>query len=343
MAPLFEHHGVRLWLPELGGAVDPNLAEHEELMILLGILSKREIARARLRARTAMTVRAREQGRYLGGRPPYGYRLADAGPHPNRAWARRGARAQRLEADPTTAPIVSWMFAQRRAGKSAARIARALNDAAVPCPSAADPDRNPHRSGGRWTLTAVGAGLANPRYTGRQMWNRQRTDHELVDPANTALGHRHIPRWNPPQDWIISRHQAHPALVREADFVTVQGTRATTTAPGRKYLLAGLLRCAVCGRRMDSCWSHDRPAYRCRHGRTSADSAPDRPRNSYLREDHVLAHLPALLLRLTTDDEPTDPEAAAARLRAEDVALTYDPADRTLTAGTQRRERIRIG
>ncbi|WBB61933.1 hypothetical protein O7599_05135 [Streptomyces sp. WMMC500] len=62
-------------------------------MILLGILSKREIARARLRARTAMTVQAREQGRYLGGRPPYGYRLTDAGPHPNRAWARRGARA----------------------------------------------------------------------------------------------------------------------------------------------------------------------------------------------------------------------------------------------------------
>lgn len=50
MAPLFEHHGVRLWLPELGGPVDPGPAGHEELMILLGILSKREIARARLRA-----------------------------------------------------------------------------------------------------------------------------------------------------------------------------------------------------------------------------------------------------------------------------------------------------
>ncbi|WP_407566403.1 recombinase family protein [Streptomyces sp. 184] len=174
-----------------------------------------------------------------------------------------------MEADPTTAPVVSWMLAQRRTGKSAARIARALNDTAIPCPSAADPDHNPHRSGGRWTLTAVSAILANPRYTGRQVWNRQRTDHELLDPANTALGHRDIARWNPPQDWIISRHQAHPALVSEADFVAVQGMRATATAPGRTYLLAGLLHCGVCGRRMDSCWSHDRPAYRCRHGRTS--------------------------------------------------------------------------
>jgi hypothetical protein len=30
--------------------------------------------------------------------------------------------------------------------------------------------------------------LANPRYTGRQVWNRQRTDFDLADPANTGLG-----------------------------------------------------------------------------------------------------------------------------------------------------------
>jgi hypothetical protein len=34
----------------------------------------------------------------------------------------------------------------------------------------------------------VAASLANPRYTGRQVWNRQRTDLDLVDPANTGLG-----------------------------------------------------------------------------------------------------------------------------------------------------------
>ncbi|MEO3763937.1 recombinase family protein [Streptomyces sp. B5E4] len=349
MAPLFEHHGVRLWLPELGGPVDPGLAGHEELMILLGIVSKREIARARLRARTAMTVQAREQGRYLGGRPPYGYRLTDAGPHPNRAWARRGARAQRLEADPTTAPVVSWMFAQRRAGKSQARIARALNNAAVPCPSASDPERNAHRSGSQWTLTAVRAILANPRYTGRQVWNRQRTDQELIDPANTALGHRDIARWNPPQDWVISREKAHPALV-EADFVAVQGTRATTTTPGRTYLLTGLLRCGLCGRRMESCWTNGHPAYRCRHGHTSATGpGTGRPRNAYIREDRILARLPALLLRLghprTGDHSPGDPSARAAAewLRTQGINLTYDPADSSLTAGTPTRERIIIG
>jgi len=89
----------------------------------------------------------------------------------------------------------------------------------VPCPSAADPKRNPHRAGTAWTLRTVAAILANPRYTGRQVWNRQRTDFDLVDPANTGLGHKQVQRWNLPEGWVISRHPAHPALVSEADFI----------------------------------------------------------------------------------------------------------------------------
>ena len=76
-----------------------------------------------------MAAQTQEQGRYLGRRPPYGYRLADAGPHPNKAHAASGRRARRLEPDPETAPVVQWMFAQRLAGHSVARIARALNKA----------------------------------------------------------------------------------------------------------------------------------------------------------------------------------------------------------------------
>jgi len=40
--------------------------------------------------------------------------------------------------------------------------------------------------------------LENPRYTGRQVWNRQRTDTELADPADVTLGHKSVPRWNLP-------------------------------------------------------------------------------------------------------------------------------------------------
>ncbi len=140
-----------------------------------------------------------------------------------------GRRAHRLEPDPATAPVVAWMFAQRLAGHSVARITRALNDAGIPCPSAADPKRNPHRSGTAWTLATVASILANPRYTGRQVWNRQRTDSDLVDPANTGLGHRPVQRWNLPAGWVISHRAAHQAIISEADYVAAQDASAPTS------------------------------------------------------------------------------------------------------------------
>ena len=115
---------------------------------------------------------------------------SDAGPHPNKAHAAWGRRARRLEPDSETPHIVRWIFARRLAGHSVARIARALNEAGVPCPSVADPGRNPHRTGAGWTLGTVTTILSNPRYTGRQVWNRQRTDRDLADPADVSLGHK---------------------------------------------------------------------------------------------------------------------------------------------------------
>jgi site-specific DNA recombinase len=251
MAPLFEHYGVQLWMPEADGRVGYASEHDEKTMTALGLSSKREITRTSIRVRTAMAVQTREQGRYLGGRPPYGYRLADAGPHPNKAHAAWGRRAHRLEPDPRTAPTVRWIFVQRLTGHSVARIARALNEAGIPCPSAADPARNPHRTAAGWTLGAVTAILENPRYTGRQVWNRQRTDTELVDPANVTLGHRSVQRWNLPDRWVISSRLAHPALVSEDDFVAAQDVNAARgPVPQdepvlRRYLLAGLLACGV--------------------------------------------------------------------------------------------------
>jgi len=83
VAPLLQHYGVQLWMPEAGGRVDFASEHDERAMTGLGLSSKREVARTSIRVRTAMATQTREQGRYLGGRPPYGYRLGDAGPHPN--------------------------------------------------------------------------------------------------------------------------------------------------------------------------------------------------------------------------------------------------------------------
>jgi site-specific DNA recombinase len=40
--------------------------------------------------------------------------------------------------------------------------------------------------------------LSNPRYTRHQVWNRQRTDKDLADPADVSLGHKSVQRWNLP-------------------------------------------------------------------------------------------------------------------------------------------------
>ncbi len=60
----------------------------------------------------------------------------------------------------------------------------------------------------------VRAILANPRYTGRQVWNRQRRDEVLIDVEDVALGHMTKMRWNGEDDWDLLRG-AHPRADRQ--------------------------------------------------------------------------------------------------------------------------------
>jgi hypothetical protein len=196
MLPWFTRHAVAVWRPELGGPVDLADPVHQALVMMLGHQSQREILRSRFRTTAAMTVQVRDQGRHLGGRPPYGY-LVDAGPHPNAVHARWGRRLHRLDLDPVTVRHVRWMFTQRIAGHSVAGIALTLNMTGVPAPSAHDPGHNPHRSGAAWTVRTVAAILANPRYTGRQVWNRQGTDHHETEPGKQVQPTRR-PESHPP-------------------------------------------------------------------------------------------------------------------------------------------------
>ena len=75
----------------------------------------------------------------------------------------------------------------------------------------------------------------------------------------------------------------------EAEFVAVQQRRAPRRGKDgatRNYLLAGLVQCRLCGRRMDAHWVNGRAGYRCRHGYHSARTRPAcAPRNLYVRED----------------------------------------------------------
>jgi DNA invertase Pin-like site-specific DNA recombinase len=220
-------HDVQLWLPETYGPVDFDNPRQLALLDLLGVHSQREVSRARYCTTAAMRAQVELQGRHLGGRPPYGYQFVDAGQHPNRAHAAWGRRLHRLEPDPATAPHVRWIFAERLAGRSVASIARALNDNGVPCPSGTDPARSRHRRGDRWMLTTVAAILTNPRYTGRQVWNCQPTDHDALhlegpssDTVMFSAGTRRpggsSPRNSPIPRWSVrnSSSQSRPSTAR---------------------------------------------------------------------------------------------------------------------------------
>ena len=41
MAPLLEHYGIALWMPEVGGRVDWQAEDHEQTMFALGLSSLR--------------------------------------------------------------------------------------------------------------------------------------------------------------------------------------------------------------------------------------------------------------------------------------------------------------
>ena len=224
--PVFTHYGVQLWVPEVGGPIDPDSEAHDLIMSVFGGMSKGERNRIKIRVRTAMASQAKIEGRYLGGRPPYGYRLADAGPHPNPAKAADGKRLHRLEPDPATAPVVKRIFAEYLAGRGIYAIAEGLTRDGIPSPSQADPARNRHRTGEGWAKSAVKAILANPRYTGRQVWNRQRKDEVLLDVANVADGYETKMRWNDQGSWVWSEKTAHEPLVSTGDFEAAQTIQA---------------------------------------------------------------------------------------------------------------------
>ncbi|WP_078601012.1 recombinase family protein [Streptomyces violens] len=304
--PLFVHFGVPLWVPEVGGAIDPENEAHDLVMSVFGGMSKGERNRVKIRVRTSMAAQAQLEGRFLGGRPPYGFEIVDDGPHPHPGKAAEGRQRHRLEADPIAAPIVQRIFAEYLKGKGIYAIAEGLTYDGIPCPSAYDRARNPHRNSLAWSKGAIRAILSNPRYTGYEVWNKQRKDEVLLDVEDVTLGHRTKPRWNDREAWIWSAIPVHDALVSREDFQAVEAKRLARAggrgrnaerkprSTPRPYALRGLLRCGICHRKMQGNFNNDKAHHRCRYTAEFARTAAmDHPLTIYLREDAILPALDA--------------------------------------------------
>ncbi|MET7765243.1 recombinase family protein [Streptomyces sp. NPDC005393] len=183
-------------------------------------------------------------------------------------------------------------------------IARRLNRDGIPCPSAHDAARNPHRTKIAWQAGAVRAILGNPRYTGYEVWNKQRKEERLIDVDDVTLGHRTHMTHNPCDEWIWSNEPAHDALVNKELFEAAQTARRQRAHAGRQqerpgrqsrrraYVLRGRVRCALCGRKMQPSGIRDRVYYRCEFKQQETALYPDldHPRTINLREDRLPAH-----------------------------------------------------
>jgi hypothetical protein len=224
--------------------------------------------------------------------------------------------------DPIAAEHVRWIFAWRLDGWSAAGIAWVLNERRVPSPGTYDPVRNPHRAGTVWTLRTVSAILANPRYTGRQVLNRQFTHHREAVPGDRRTSAGPVRIWNRRADWVVHPERTHPALVSDEDFTAVQEITARATPEDgqqRRYTLTGLLVCGAYGRRMSGHWVNGRAGYRCRHGHTSAQPATeDAPRWVYRSEARLVQELIAASPELSGLADAGD---VAAYLKARDLVV----------------------
>jgi site-specific DNA recombinase len=297
--PILEHHRIELWVPEVGGRVDPDSEAHDMLMSLFGGMSKGERSRIKLRVKTAMADLTEREGRFLGGRPPYGYRLIDDGLHPNPEKAAAGIQLHRLEPDPTTAPIVQEIFVSYLAGDGYRTIAQRLTNQGAPSPSAYDSQRNPHRSGRGWAFGTVRTILENPRYTGRQVWGRQPRFETLLDSDSPQDGYVTAQHWADPNTWVRSEHQAHQPLVDDLSFQQVQAMIANKGADRQRterspkatspYLMAGMLRCDLCGRKMSGHRTDRRLGYQCRIRGTYALPADDpHPKSVWISETKLV-------------------------------------------------------
>lgn len=342
--PILCHYGVELWVPEVGGPVDPDSEAHDLVMSLFGGLSKAERRRVQHRTRASMLALA-TTGRWLGGRTNYGYQLLDTDlPHPNKRKAAAGARLRTLQPDPDTALVVQRIFTLYDGGKGLRTIARILEDEGIPSPGEVGPTIHP-RSAGVWGGAAVRAILLNPRYLGHQVAGRLRRQDVLLDPRDPAQGTVSRQRWQPIQSWSWSEEPAWAALIDEDLFKRVNAkitnnhyddagtqTRMPRSEPGR-YLLSGHVRCGHCGRSMHGLTGKGKPYYRCEATRSdyARPAVEGHPPNYTIREERIIATIDDWLATTFTHSEVIDTTVAA--ILEADRNTTEEPLDVTAARG----------
>jgi len=202
------------------------------------------------------------------GPAPYGY-AAQRHLHPSPVKASQGRTKTRLVTDPAAAAVVGQIYTWRTMEKlGVPTITSRLNAAPALYPTAPGVDG--------WTEGAVRAILANPKYTGHQVYGRRTKRNGRVTPV-------------PPEQWLWTPAPVHEPIVSMETWKAAQeigaehGTsRDPGPAPaGQVYAYRGRVRCRDCQRRMCALPMPGHLYYRCPHKPSNprhAKAAPDHPR-----------------------------------------------------------------
>ena len=245
------------------------------------------------------------QGKYAGGRVPYGYHLEFTG-----EIDKKGRALRRLVIDPEQASVVYEIFHyvySRDYGTR--RIARALNERKIPSPG-----------GDTWNISTIGGILKNPIYSGRIAYSKFQ--------ANGNRGRQAKDQWivaeeiNP--EWVIVPEDMFNRVQKIIETHKPQVTESVQAAPtGRRLLLSGIIYCGYCKGRLSNgsgyyYWStkdgarHKKsiPRYKCVNG--AAGKIKCNSAHSYVAEriekvviDKVavyLKHLPASDIKMELEE-----------------------------------------
>ena len=265
----FRDSGTLIVTPEktydLSDDLDDEMAEFKTFM------SRREykIINKRLRRGLRQTI---QDGCYVAN-APYGYRKVNVDRKPT------------LEIYEPEAKFVRMMYDLYLQGYGCVSIARHVNALGA----------RPHRSA-EFTRNSVAHILRNPTFAGKIVWD-QKTHIRKGAKGNP----KHITIYNPREKWTIVDGM-HPAIISQETYDKVQAMFAGRYIPSKqdgtvRSPLAGLVRCANCGQRMQRLVMKGQPYLLCTRPGCCASTKFE------LVEKRVLAYLEETLARLEVEQQ----------------------------------------
>lgn len=231
----FVQNGVEVWSVKEG---QQKIDDHTDNLInyIRFWQASGESKKTSMRVEEAMSQMVRE-GRYSGGKPPYGYDLVTTD-----KVSKKGVLLKELVINEEQAKIVKMIFELSvERGRGINKSAKLLNDSGYTT-----------LSGGQWTASHISKLLANPIYKGYMVYGRHRFQ-----------GKKRI--MTDPTEWILSDHCIENiTIVSEKMWAEAQAIKEKRKKANReqcmkngaipdmlmgnaKLLFVGLIKCGCCG------------------------------------------------------------------------------------------------